>query len=337
LKTTDFAACLTEFLKVHLPGRRGLSENTIMSYRDTFRFFLIFAEEQRKIPAENFRLSDFTESFVCDFLRWLETERNNSSSTRKQRLAAIHVFTHFLKTRKPEYLYEYQKILEIKVKGNPEKNIGYFSPEEVEAIVHAPNLSDRYGRRDMVLLALLYDSAARVQEICDLRVKDIRLQKPCTVTITGKGEKTRVVPIMPETAKAIRSYLEENRLTEPSKGDYPLFTNHKHSKLTRAGVTYILKKYSAAARIANPLFPATVSPHMLRHSKAMHMLKVGVNLVYIRDFLGHAQIVTTEVYAKAEVEMKREAIEKASPKITPYLPDWTEDASLMAMLVGLSR
>ena len=337
MKTTDFAVCLTEFLKIYLPGRRELSENTIKSYRDAFRFMLIFAEEQHNIPPEKMTLDDLTEDFICDFLIWLECERSNSSATKKQRLAAIHVFIHFLKTRKPEYLFEYQKILEIKVKGNPQRNIGYLSPNEVKAVLAAPDLNDRYGKRDVVLLSLLYDSAARVQEICDLKVADVRLQKPCTVCITGKGQKTRVVPIMLETGDVIRTYLAQNCLNTAEKQNYPLFTNHQHSKLTRAGVTYILKKHCDTVRKVDPLFPSIVSPHMLRHSKAMHMLKAGTNLIYIRDFLGHSQIATTEIYARAETDMKREIIEKSSLKITPNLTDWTKDVSLMSMLTDLCR
>ena len=336
MKTTDFATYLTEFLKVYLPGRRELSENTIMSYRDTFRFFLIFSEEQLKIPSEKLKIADITEEVIIRFLRWLKTERKNSVSTRKQRLAAIHVFAHFLKTRKPEHLLEYQKILDVRVKGEGQRNIAYLSPEEIKEILDAPDLNDYYGKRDMVMLALLYDSAARVQEICDLTVGSLRLAKPSTVTITGKGKKTRIVPLMPETAEALRRYLIENKLNTPEKREYPLFINHQKGKLSRAGVTYILNKYGDIARKKIPTLPV-ISPHMLRHSKAMHLLKAGTNLIYIRDFLGHSQIATTEVYAKADSDMKRTAIEQSSPKLTPNLEDWTQDVSLMSMLTDLCR
>jgi site-specific recombinase XerD len=336
MKTTDFAVCLTDFLKIYLPGKRELSTNTIMSYRDTFRFWLIFAEEKMNISAEKMTLADFNEDSVLMFLRWLKEERKNCASTRKQRLAAIHVFIDFLKTRKPEYLLEYQKILSLKIKEQGEHNISYLSPETVKEILAAPNLREHYGQRDMVLLALMYDSAARVQEICDLTVGNIRLQKPATVTITGKGQKTRVVPIMSETADAIALYLKANNLNLPEKREYPLFFNHMNTKLTRAGVTYILKKYCDAVRTKIPTLPK-ISPHMFRHSKAMHMLKAGTNLVYIRDFLGHAGIATTEIYAKADTETKREVIEKLSPKLTSDLTDWREDTSLMSMLSDLCR
>ena len=337
MKRTDFAGYLTEFLTIYLPGLRGLSENTIMSYRDTFRFVLIFAEDVQRIPAEKLSLFHFTAELVEKFLAWLESERSNSISTRNQRLAAIHAFVRFVKLKRPEYLLESQKILAITSKRVAKPCVEYLRPESVKAILSVPDLNNKFGRRDLALLVLLYDCAARVQEVCDLRVGDVRLQKPYTITLTGKGMKTRVAPIMKETADILMHYLSENHLDAPEKKEYPLFCNHQRQKLTRAGVTYILKKYSATAREANAIVPDNVSPHMFRHSKAMHLLQAGVNLIYIRDFLGHAHVDTTEVYARADTEMKRAAIEKVSLRIDEDLPDWTEDMSLMSMLRALSR
>lgn len=335
MRQTDFAVQLTEFLKIYLPARRDLSENTIASYRDAFRFLLVFAEEEKGIPADKITLKDFTEPFVSSYINWLASGRRNSPATQKQRLAAMHVFVHFLKTRVPDYLLEYQKILDIKVSVNRQTSVGHLTPNEIKAVLAAPDAATPYGRRDMVLLSLMYDSAARVQEICDLRVKDLRLKKPYTVTITGKGNKTSPVPLMMETAEVLGSYLASCGLDQPGKSDYPLFSNHQGQKLTRAGVTYILKKHCDAVREKDSSFPQKVSPHMFRHSKAMHMLQSGIDLIYIRDFLRHAQIATTEIYAKADSEMKRAIIEKASPKLVSDLPDWREDESLMSMLKNL--
>ena len=337
MRTTDFARLLTEFLKIYLPGKRGLSENTIMSYRDTFRSMLRFAEEEYDIQAERLTINDITEEFVYHFMRWLSEKRGNSPSTKRQRLAAIHVFINFLITRHPENLLEYQKILDIKIRERNQQNIGYLTPDEMLTVLAAPDLSDRFGRRDLALLALMYDSAARVQEICDLTVGNLRLQKPPTVTIAkGKGQKSRVVPLMPETAHTLEQYLNENSLNTPTEYSRPLFCNHQRGKLTRAGVTYVLKKYCNMIRRTNPTLP-DVSPHIFRHSKAMHMLKAGTDLIYIRDFLGHSQLATTEVYAKADSDMKREAIERVSFNLSPNLPDWTEDVSLMQMLTEICR
>ncbi len=335
MKQTDFGVQMTSFFTMYLPTRRNLSDNTISSYRDTFKLMLSFSESMKSIPADKLKLKDFTETFVSEFINWLAKNRGNSAATQKQRLAAIHVFVNYLKTRVPDYLLEYQRILDIRVIMHRQPDVGHLTAPQVEAVLAAPDISDPYERRDMVLLSLMYDSAARVQEICDLTVKDLRLRKPYAVSITGKGNKTATVPLMKETADVLKKYLSDTKLDHPEKCDSPLFSNHRGEKLTRAGITYILKKYCARVHKDDPSFPEKVSPHMLRHSKAMHMLQAGIDLTYIRDFLRHSQITTTQVYAKVDVEMRRTIIEESAPKVVPGLPDWRKDASLMSMLSNI--
>jgi site-specific recombinase XerD len=335
MKTTDFAEHLAAFLTMYLPGQRGYSEHTIMSYRDVFKQILQFAEEKRGVRPEKLTLSQFNAEFVESFLDWIESERGCGRGTRNQRVAAIHTFAQYVRSKKPEYLFECQKIMAIRSKKRPQPLLPYFMPDAVQAILEQPDLTKPYGRRDSVLLSLLYDSAARVQEICDLRVRDVRLQKPYTVTLNGKGRKSRVVPIMSDTAALVEKYAKEHALTTPDKYDYPLFHNHQRGNLTRAGVAHIFKKHCIKAREQCPLIPQKVSPHLFRHSRAMHMLQAGVNIVYIRDFLGHANLATTEIYAKADAETKRVAIEKAAIITIPELPDWAQDKSLMAMLTSV--
>lgn len=336
MKTTDFAECLASYLTMYLPGHAGLTEDTIKSYGDTFKLVLKFAEKKRGIRVERIKLSDFNIDFVEAFLLWLEQERGCSISTRNQRLTAIRAFAKYARGKKPEYLYESQKILDFRSKKKPETLAAHLTPDCVKDIIAQPDRMDRWGRRDVALLSLLYDSAARVSEVCDLRVRDVRLKKPYTVILTGKpNNKTRAVPIMEETAAALEKYIAENHLQTADKADSPLFFNHQHGKLTRAGVTYILKKHCKDAREDNPLIPAKISPHVMRHSKAMHLLQAGVNLVYIRDFLGHAQIKTTEIYAKTDTETKRKHIEGVQIRIDPNLPDWAKDKSLMAILTDM--
>lgn len=332
MKQTDFGVQITRFFTMYLPTRRDLSDNTISSYRDAFKLVFSFSESEKGIPADKLKLKDFTEAFVSDFINWLAESRGNSAATQKQRLAAIHVFVNYLKTRVPDYLLEYQRILDVRVIMYRQPDVGHFTVPQVKNILSAPDISNPYGRRDMVLLSLMYDSAARVQEICDITVKDLRLRKPYAVLITGKGDKTATVPLMKETADVLKKYLSDTKLNLPGKCDSPLFSNHRGEKLTRAGVTYILKKYCNKVREDDPSFPEKVSPHMLRHSKAMHLLQAGIELTYIRDFLRHSQITTTQVYAKADVEMRRTIIEESAPRIVHDLPDWRNDASLMAML-----
>lgn len=289
MRTTDFAQCLATYLSVYLPGQLGLSENTIMAYRDTFKLVLLFAEQKRRLRPERITLSDFNIEFITAFLLWLEKERGCCSATRNQRLSALRAFAQYARSQHPAYLLESQKIMDMRGKKSPAPTIAYLSPEDMACILQQPDTTTKYGRRDMILLSLMYDSGARVQEICDLQVRDVRLHKPPTVTLTGKGSKTRYVPLMSSTAHVLVEYFRENKLSLNEKLDWPLFTNHQGEKLTRAGVTYILKKYFFAAKGTNPNLPSKISPHVLRHSKAMHMLQAGVNLIYIRDFLGHAR------------------------------------------------
>lgn len=243
MKTTDFAQCLASYLTMYLPGQLGLSENTIMAYRDTFKLVILFAEAEYYLRPEKITLAIFKAEFIAKFLHWLEKERGCSTANRNQRLAALRAFARYARTQHPEYLFESQKIMDLKAKKAPTPAIAYLSPDDVQSIFSQTDTSTKYGRRDMLLLSLMYDSGARVQEICDLRVRDVRLQKPPTVTLTGKGRKTRFVPIMASTASALTMYFSDNGLSSPQKADQPLFTNHQRGKLTRAGVTHLEKVF----------------------------------------------------------------------------------------------
>jgi len=337
MKVTDFAESLSSFLTIYLPGQAGLSPNTVASYRDTFKQFLIFAESNCKLRPEKMTLKDFSSECCQKFLEWLTEERNCSASTRNQRLTAILSFANYAMSRYPEFILESQKLHTIRRKKCREAELPYLSTNCMRQILAQPDPLDKYGRRDIVLLSLLYDSGARVQEICDLRVRDVRLQKPYTIVLTGKGRKVRAVPLMESTVLTLKKYLNENRLNTSERTDDYLFVNHQKQQLTRAGISYILKKYCSMAREQYPEIPSPISPHVFRHSKAMHMLQAGINLVYIRDFLGHANVSTTEVYARADTELKRREMEKAMVRITPDLPDWASDKVLMKFLTTLTN
>jgi site-specific recombinase XerD len=197
-----------------------------------------------------------------------------------------------------------------------------------------PNWQTKDGRRDVTLLSMLYDTGARVQEICDLRVKDVRLEYPALVTLTGKGCKSRHVPLVGNTVNLLKTYMQENDMRQNGKQDMPLFFNQRHTALTRKGITHILQKY--ADELKGTDIPQKVSPHMLRHSKALHLLKAGVNLLMIRDILGHASIQTTEIYARVDMETKRKVLENVYADITPEkLPDWNQDKNLLDFLGNL--
>ncbi len=239
----------------------------------------------------------------------------------------------------PESLEMAQKILGIPLKKTAQPAVTYLTPKAMKTLLAQPDCQTRRGRRDTTLLALLYDTGARVQEIADVRVRDVRLGEPNVITLTGKGDKRRTVPLMTATATLVADYLAEHKLARPEFQDHPLFFNHHHHALSRWGITYILQKHVASARIQAPFeFPENVSPHVMRHSKAMHLLQAGVNLIYIRDFLGHRDVATTEIYARADAEMKRKALESATIPAMDISPmSWTEDSDLMSWLSRLGK
>jgi integrase/recombinase XerD len=334
MKTTDFSKYLTEFLASYLPGEKGASTNTISSYRDTFVLFLQYFRDELSMPAEKLFLKHINKDVVSNFLNWIEQHRGCSPATRNVRLAALHSFFRYLQYRNPTEMHKWQSILSLSVKKTEKPLINYLTVEGVRLILAEPDRTTQKGRRDLAMLALIYDSGCRVQELIDLTPSMIRLETPCTVKLTGKGNKARIVPLLEEQVKHLRIYMQENGLLKLHANMYPLFSNSRGEKLTRAGVNYILKKYAKIARIKNPvLIPEKLSCHCLRHSLAMHLLQAGVNLVYIRDILGHESVQVTEVYAKADSKLKREAIERAYTDTTPEtVPSWLVNDDLLAWL-----
>jgi len=336
MKPTDFAVYLTRFLSEYLPGQKNVSGNTISSYRDTFKLLIRYCQEKEGIAAERITMTTLSGSLITRFLEWLETERKCSISTRNQRLAAIHSFFRYAQCENPSGLYHFQKVIAIPVKKAGKTVVEHLTPEAMQFLLSQPDKTTLGGRRDLTLMSVLYDTGARVQELIDIKVCDVILNTPAIILLTGKGNKTRRVPIMKGTVQLLERYIHENRLDENWKNEYPLFVNKQHKKLTKEGVSYIISKYVEQARQSSTLVPAKVRPHMFRHSKAMHLLQAGVNLIYIRDFLGHTDIKVTEVYARADTETKRKAIENAYPElVNSSLPDWNEDQALLTWLSEL--
>lgn len=336
MKPTDFATHLTEFLSVYLPRQKNASRNTIASYRDTFKLLIHFCQEQRGISVEKLNMGMLTHGTIVDFLEWLEKYRKCSIATRNQRLAAIHSFFRYAQYEEPSGILHFQKVIALPVKKASKPSVPHLSPEAMKLLLSQPDKTTAKGRRDLTMLSVLYDSGCRVQELADLRVRDAVLDNPAVLILTGKGNKVRRVPLMKNTLTLLEHYIRENSLDKPWKTDYPLFINKQHNKLTKEGIAYIISQYVVSARKISSSVPEKVMPHMFRHSKAMHLLQAGVSLIYIRDFLGHEDIKTTEIYAKCDSEMKRKAIENAYPDLVDSnLPDWNKDAPLLDWLSHL--
>jgi len=341
METTDFAKHLSDYLSKYLPGERAASQHTIRSYRDTFVLFLGYMKAQKGIAAEKLSFANITKPVIVEFLDWLQNERKSSNATRNYRLATFHSFFSYLQYEMPEKISQWQQILSIKVKRTDKKCINYLTLDGIKLLFEQIDATGKQGLRDLALLTLLYDTGARVQEVINLTPSALRLENPAIVKLFGKGRKERIVPLQGEPVKILKEYMSENQLDKPEKNTCPLFFNNRKEKLTRAGIAFILNHYVENARKSNPqLIPDRVSPHSLRHSKAMHLMQAGVNLIYIRDILGHVSIQTTEIYARADSKQKREALEKAYADVIPQTNktgSWEKDEKLINWLKKLAK
>ncbi len=337
MKPTDFAVALQRFFREHLAHQRGSSINTIRSYRDTFKLFLNYIAEYRSIPIHKMVLDKFTAEEIGGFRKYLANTRKNSTSTRNQRMAALHAFVGFLQQEHPDRIAQWQRIQSMPIQRGQSKPVKYLTQKELASLTAAIPTDSPKGIRDKAMFVLLYDTGARVQEIVDLTVRDLRLDTLAQATLTGKGRKTRVVPLMPTTVMILNEYLRKFKLNREDTQDSPLFTNRVGEKLTRFGVTYLLKTYAEKARKKCKTIPKQLSPHILRHSKAMHLLEQGVSEVVIQHILGHVDLKTTGMYAKANPEMTRAALEKVNKGKKAIVNEfsWQKNDDLLSMLENL--
>lgn len=335
--TKNFSYFLEKFFQKYLVGELGTSSHTIRSYRDTFLLLMEFAKDKYKLSPEKIKLETLSKTFILDFLDWLEDTKGNAISTRNVRLAALRSFFRFLSYEDIEHLDLWNSNLGIKCKKCRKETVKHLTKEGISAILDEVPTTTKVGRRHLVLLSLLYETGARVQEVITLAPKAVRLSKPFSISLLGKGNKTRIVPLTEHMAELLRNYYLDNHIIGTE--EYKLFQNHSGIQLTSQGVTHILQKYAKLAHEKHSDdVPLGITPHVLRHSRAMHLLQAGVNLVYIRDFLGHASVQTTEIYARADLKAKREAIEKVSLTLTgnENLASWERNPDLKAYLKGLA-
>ena len=312
----DLTTLVTSFFTRHLAAERNASGHTIRSYRDTFRLFLRHVADATGRQVARLTLQDLTPDAILNFLDYLEQGRSNSVATRNARLAALHSFFSYVVRQEAATASLAQRVLAIPFKRGPGRLLDHLNAEELRAILARPDRTTVKGRRDYLVIALLYDTGARVQELLDLCPVDFRLDRLPLVRITGKGRKQRIVPLLPATAKLIQKHLAETGRAPAATS--PLLANHRGEKLTRSGVSFLLEQYRRLASEDVPtLQRAGISPHTLRHTKAMHLLQAGVSPVTIKDFLGHAHLKTLEVYVAADLEMKRRALESTPSPVKP--------------------
>jgi integrase/recombinase XerD len=330
------AAAVQHFFAGHLPSVRGVSPHTIRSYRDTFSLLLRFIAARRRRQLASIDLDDLSPELILAFLDHLERDRGNQSTTRNVRLAALHAFFRYLSGRIPERFEQSQRILAIPFKRTRSRPVEYLEHEEIQSILTAVDRGTSDGRRDYALIATMFNTGGRVQEILDLRPCDLQLASPFHARLFGKGRKERLCPLWPQTAALLRDLIAGRGLDASSQE--PLFLNHRNGHLSRYGARYILAKYCDRARTASPsLARKRLHPHSMRHSTAVHLLKAGVDMVTISQWLGHASVETTNRYASVDLDAKREAIRKIQPaeKIAPRKAPWRTDHSILKWLEAL--
>lgn len=336
--TTDFAKHLGKFLTEFLPTQRDVSPNTVKSYRDTFKLFLRFFEKSKEVSPDVLGLCQIDANSILAFLDYLETDRHCGKRTRNQRLAALHSFFRYVQLEAPDHIARCQQILAIPCHRYRQDPPTYLLAEEVKALLHQPDRAKSLGRRDALILSLLYDTGARVQELLDIRVGDFRLSPPACVRLNGKGRKTRIVPLMSRTVVLLNDYLGEH-FPDPS-GDtmkYVFQAGRNGDKLSTNGIRYILSKYAKATGLVTATPARSISPHTLRHTKAMHLLETGNPVTVIRDILGHSDTKTTQIYARCNQAMQAEALAKVEAMMAMPVthPEWRKDENLIGWLESL--
>jgi site-specific recombinase XerD len=318
--TPSLARFIKRFFSHYLPAQKGLAVNTIVAYRDSIKLLLGYASDTLKKNVEELGVEDLNESLVLDFLDHVETTRGCSPRTRNARLAAICTLFGFIARQEPSLLPHSQTIHTIPLKRMEYKTVAYLEEKEMQALLNAVDLTARTGVRDKALLLLLYNTGARVSEILALKVIDLRLEGAAQVKLLGKGQKYRSCPLWPETVEALHDYLHQRSPKDPTT--HPLFLNANGSPLTRFGVRHILGQYTTTAKSQCPSIAAkAVSPHTIRHTTAMHLLRAGNDVNMVSYWLGHADINTTHIYVEIDMEMKQRMLQKVeAPTVKEPLP-----------------
>ncbi len=309
-KPFEFSSLLQGFFTDRLLQQRNASPQTIAAYRDTFRLFFEYVEKQHKKSASQFTLNDLTSSLVLDFLQYLECKRKNSTRSRNSRLTALHSFSRYVMLRCPPAANNAHQILSIPMKRFEKPLLGFVSREEVRTLLTAPDANSWAGQRDRIMLAILYNTGARVSEMLGINVADIEIGACSSVRLHGKGRKQRMVPLWKETATLVRQWIQKQGL----KPDQILLPNRQGRRMTRSNVTERLALAVSTASVVCPSLKGRhITPHTLRHSTAMHMLQSGVDITVIALWLGHASPVTTHGYVEADLAMKQRALNAVSP------------------------
>ena len=338
-----FFRCIRNWLTIFLPKQRCLSPNTIKAYKATLNLMIDFLRNEKSLTLEKIGFNTFDQTVINEFLDWLYENRSCSISTQNGRLAALRSFFHYAGMIDISCVAIEQEMKKVPLKKTSGKTIEYLSEAALKALLDAPDSKTKTGMRNRFYMILMYDTAARCQELLDLRLKDFILagDKPF-VYVTGKGKKQRSIPLLPKTVKHYQQYLSMFH-PDPTNGDdfvFYTFSFNKRNPMSPDNVEAFMKKYGEQARHICKEVPIRVHPHQLRHTRAMHLYRGGMPLPFLSELLGHVKITTTNVYAYADTEMKRKAMEKAplptSPvNLEPITPNWSDNEDMILRLSGL--
>jgi site-specific recombinase XerD len=325
-------ALVHDFFLDYLRQQKGLRQSSVRSYRDTLRLFLPFVATCAHRPISRLQLEDLTLERVLAFLRHLEHDRRNGVATRNQRLAALRTFVEYLGRRRPEALHLCQQVAAIPTKRTPLPDTHYIAHEQVDALFQRLPGLGRLALRDRALLLFLYNTGARVQEVADLRISHLTLDSPPCARLFGKGGKWRQLPLWPDTAAQLK-VLIERRASDP---DSAVFVSASGRPLTRFGIYKRVRRLTASVETTGSGGPSRrVSPHVWRHTAAVHLLETGSEPNVIRGFLGHVSLNTTNRYAEITMRLKTEAMTLCAPTVAHGVAPWMEDSSLLTWLTSL--
>ena len=340
IKDENFFKAIRDFLTIYLPRQKCYSDNTITSYKTALNLFVDFLTSVKRVSIFQITFAELNRSNVSTFLDWLQETRNNSSSTRNQRLMALRAFARYAGLNDVALFAAHIELSSIPVQKIRPRIVDFLSEDALKALLCQPDIRKPTELRNQFLMILMYDTAARCQEILDLKISDFVINpKAPFVYLTGKGRKTRTVPLMPKTVEHFKAYLGKFHPEKLRRNDDLIFFTKIHgnrSCMSPDTVAYFMNKYGKSARMDCPEVPGRVHPHQLRHTRAIHLYRGGMPLALLSEFLGHANISTTQIYAYADTEMKRNAIQKACPSSMAETQVWDDDEATIRKLYGLA-
>jgi site-specific recombinase XerD len=317
LEKNELFSLIHDYFVVYLKNVKRYSHNTIRSYQKSIELLLDYVKKVQKVKLYEVTFEMINNKTVIDFLNYLEEDRNCSVATRNHRLNCIRSFYKYAAQTDIKVATHWDEIRKVSFARKDEPVVGYMSETAIEALLDAPKLSTKKGLRDMFIMLLMYHTGARVQELLDIRIKDIQLGKTPTIILRGKGSKARTVPLRDKASLHLKGYLKK---FHPDEGEYSeqflfyVVRDDVKKRMTEDNVRKLFRKYGAEAQQKCSEVPENIHPHLFRHSRAMHLYQSGVNLILVSQWLGHSRLETTLIYAYADTEQKRKAIENAIPE-----------------------